>query len=117
VQENGFRWSDGHEVKIWFYFSKSKCQPSAIKVHASAFDVAGHAAQRGIVFLNGIEIGEMSGSPSMGTFLPIDGKARLEDGLNYLEFRIPTAISPETVEMSGDPRELGFSFRTIEFVD
>ena len=116
-QEKGFRWSDGQKVKIWFYFSRSRCLPSAVRISASAFDVAGYPAQRGIVSLNGVEIGEMSGSPSPGAILSIDRNARLEDGLNYLEFRIPTAISPKAVGMSNDPRELGFAFRTIEFVD
>jgi len=114
------RWSNSKRASITFYFSDSECNPATLTLNLNAFLPPTHPVFRAEAVLNGRPIGNVE--IKHGEKVPRDFIYDLPNGildfdkLNTLEFHMENPpISPKSVGLSEDIRQLGLGFRSMHF--
>lgn len=109
-KEQWGRWSDGSQMEIQFKIA-SNSKNQSITFNLNAFLTAKYPEQTASVFINDKPAGNIQ--ISMGEAQPkqfIFSLPDTEDNLYKIHFQIDRPISPKSLGLSEDVRELGFGF-------
>ena len=113
------RWSNGKICGLKFVLSEAAGKPSSIVLTASGFVTIEHPVQQVEIFLNGSIIGKIEfrhgGINPRDVTIDIPKDTLLYDKSNTIEFTIKNPISPKSLGLSDDDRQLGIGFRTLRF--
>ena len=109
------RWTDGtHASFMCKVPAEMEQRPTSVKIVTQGFVTANHT-QRAVVSINGGPATEYSYSTSqVGRVieLPLPNASTGEIHINFV---LPDAVSPHSLGMSPDPRNLGITVNSIEF--
>jgi hypothetical protein len=109
------RWTDGSHASFMCKVpAEMEQRPTSVKIVTQGFVTANHT-QRAVVSINGGPATEYSYSTSqVGRVieLPLPNASTGEIHINFV---LPDAVSPHSLGMSPDPRNLGITVNSIEF--
>lgn len=116
--ENWGRWSDSKTAKLYFKLDEDSCKSKSLVMKLDAFVSSKNPEQKAKVFLNNQAIGELvikDGEVRPRDFnFDIQNKTNCTE-VNELKFEIENPVSPKSVGVNSDVRELGFGFISMEF--
>ena len=109
------RWTDAtHAIFQCTVPQEKQQQPTAVKIVSHGF-VTGNHSQRAFISINGgppMEYRYEAGQAEKIIELPLPHDLT---GELQISFSLPDAVSPQSLGMSSDPRNLGIGVRSIEF--
>jgi hypothetical protein len=117
VESHG-KWSMAKDVKVEFLMPKMGCNKNSITLLLNGFVTEKHVKQYAEVFLNSEKIGVVT--IVFGETLPKQFTYNVPSNLfkfgeiNRMEFRITNSISPKSLGISDDPRELAIAFKSMQ---
>lgn len=114
------RWSIGKRTTISFKLPKSGCAPSRIALHLNAFVTNKNKEQSATVLLNGRQIGAILfriGERPRDFVFDLPDQTVKPGEVNVLEFLIANPVTPKSVGINEDGRELGLGFVTMTLLE
>ncbi len=112
--ENNFRWAVGRSAFIAF---RTRAQaPYSVEFVAEPFVYPDSPGQSVELFFNGRRVAEAEIAPPQQQYQFAIPKEFVRDGFNAVELRFSTAVSPASLGISADARELAVRFDRIDFL-